>query len=204
MLPARRVVGRRGRGAVAGRRSSLPVALASTSLMLLVLSCSAADIVSPSVTVDAVQLVAVGLAAERFEVTLCVGNPNRSALSFRRVTTELDVGGERLATGSSELPVLLPPLSSTTVPFAVDLTPENLAAQITDIARTGAIAYRIHGAVYLDGLFGLPVPYGRTGRLDVLSAGIGLVTSNADAEASACEYSARSGSVPTATPGVTP
>ena len=99
------------------------------------------DVVPPFVTVDAVRRMTVGLQEEHVEVRLCVANLNRYALSSRRVTSKLDVGGERQAVGSGERPVLPPPLSSTTVPSAVDVTP---GAPMASIVLTGEITNRVH------------------------------------------------------------
>ncbi len=111
---------------------------------------------------------------------------NRGQLAFRRVTADLDVSGLPPAAGSSDLPVRLPPLSSTPVPFTVATTIQNLGPQLLGILRTGSVDYRVHGTVGLDGAFGITLPYLRTGRLDLLAGGLGLASAASDATASRC------------------
>ena len=118
----------------------------------------------------AVQLRGVGLLDQTLGVTLCVTNPNASELAFRRIQVAVDAAGRPLAEGASEAPVRLPPQSSVLVPFTVVSTVRNLGPQLLGILATGSVEYRVHGSITLDTL-GIAVPFSRSGRLGLLTAG---------------------------------
>ncbi len=152
--------------------------------------CTLLAATPPSVQVTEVRLTGLGLTQQRLAVTLCVSNPNRTTLAFSRVTTNLDVAGAPLATGASDGPVQLPPLSSTAVPLAVTTTEQDLGPQLLAIVQSGGIDYRLHGSVSLTGSLGLTIPYSRSGRLDPVASGLNLALAAADPAPSRCAGSA--------------
>lgn len=91
-----------------------------------------------------VHVVGIGLTEQQLATTLCVTNPNTTELAFRRVTITLAVSGAKLAEGASDLPVLLPPLSSTPVPFTAVTTVQNLGTQLLGVVRNGSLDYPVH------------------------------------------------------------
>ncbi len=137
-------------------------------------SCTLATATPPQVEVAGVRLRDAGLLDQSLAVTLCVTNPNASELSFRRITVGVDAEGSLLAEGVSDTAIRLPPGSSVLVPFAVVSTVRNLGPQLLGVLRTAALDYRLHGTVTLDTL-GITVPFSRSGRLDLLTAGSGLL-----------------------------
>ena len=143
------------------------VAAAAASLAA---GCALITAAPPGVEVAAVELRALGLLDQALGVTLCVTNPNRTELSFRRVSVAVDVGDAPLAAGASDAAVLLPPLTSVLVPFAVTTTVRNLGPQLLAVARSGAVEYRLSGTVTLAGSLPLDLPFSRRGRLDLLTA----------------------------------
>ena len=145
-------------------------------LALLAGGCALATVTPPEVEVAAVELRGLGLLDQALGVTLCVSNPNDTELSLRRVTVALEVAGAPLADSASEALVRLPPRSSVLVPFTVATTVRNLGPQVLDVVRTGGVEYRVRGRVQLDGALGITLPFGRGGRLDLLSAGARLLT----------------------------
>ncbi len=169
------------------RRAGAPTAPVTTLLAVALAGtlggCALATGTPPSVDVMDVRLVGVGLTEQQLATTLCVTNPNDSALAFRRVAVTLDVSGAPLATGSSDLPLQLPPHSSTAVPFTVVTTVQNLGPQLLGILRSGSLDYRIHGTVSLQGAFGLTLPFSRAGQLDPLAGGLNLASVAASGEA---------------------
>ena len=167
------------------------VRLAAATLSLGVSGCALATSTPPSVDVLDVQLTGIGLTDQQLAITLCVTNLNRSTIAFRQVTAEFDVSGSPLAAGSSDLPVQLPPLSSTVVPFTVVATVQNLGPQLLGVFRTGGIDYRVHGFVSLFGAFALTVPYSRSGHLDLLAGGLKLASAAADPTPSRCALDLR-------------
>ena len=136
--------------------------------------CALVTAAPPRVEVASVQLRAAGLLNQALAVTLCVTNPNASELSFRRIAVGVDAEGSPLAEGVSNTAVRLPPASSVLVPFTVVSTVRNLGPQLLGVIRTGALDYRLHGTVTLDTL-GITVPFSRSGRLDLLTAGPGML-----------------------------
>ena len=130
----------------------------------------------PGVEVAAVELRGLGVLDQALGVTLCVSNPNDTELSFRRVTVALDVAGTPLAESTSEVPVRLPPRSSVLVPFTVATTVRNLGPQLLDVVRTGGLEYRVRGRVQLDGALPITLPFSRSGGLDLVAAGMRLLS----------------------------
>ncbi len=133
--------------------------------------CALLTAAAPQVEVVQVELRGASLLDQSLAVALCVTNPNDTALNFRRVRVMADVSGASLADTESEVPVRLPPRSSTLVPFAVTTTVRNLGPQLLGVIRSGALEYRMHGTVQLDGAVALTLPFSRSGRLDVATAG---------------------------------
>lgn len=151
---------------------SRPVAAAL--ITVLCTSCALVTATPPQVEVASVQLRGAGLLDQSLAVTLCVTNPNASELSFRRIAVGVSAEGSPLAEGVSDDPVRLPPGSSVLVPFTVVSTVRNLGPQLLGVISTGAVDYRLHGTVTLNTL-GITVPFSRSGRLDLLIAGPGML-----------------------------
>lgn len=162
-------------------RAFLPLEFAS-----VVSACALASDTPPSVGVLDVRLVSFGLTEQQLATTLCVTNPNTNAITFRGVTIALDVSGSPLAVGASDLPVSLPPLSSTVVPFTVLTTVQNIGPPLLGILRSSVLDYRVHGAVSLQGAFGFSIPFSRSGRLAPLAGGLDLASDALDPTPSRC------------------
>ncbi len=141
------------------------------SCFLALSGCALLTAAPPQVEVVQVELRGASLLDQSLAVALCVTNPNDTALNFRRVRVMADVSGAPLADTESKLPVRLPPRSSTLVPFAVTTTLRNLEPQLLGVIRNGALEYRMHGTVQLDGAVALTLPFSRSGRLDIATAG---------------------------------
>lgn len=156
-----------GRVASAVRKT---IALAT----LVVPGCALISTVPPTISVLDVQLTGVSLFDQQLATTLCVTNPNPTALSFRRITVEADTSGLPLVGGMSDNAVFLPPNASTVVPFTVTSTVRNLGGQLLGTVRSGSLEYRVHGSIVFDGPFGLTIPFSRSGRVDPLAGGFGL------------------------------
>ena len=139
-------------------------------------ACALATATPPQVEVTSVELDGATPLVQSLRVGLCVTNPNDTELAFRRVRVDLDVAGAPLASSESEAPVRLPPHASTAVPVAVATTTVNLGPQVLALLRTGSLDYRLHGSVQLDGALAITLPFSRSGRLDVLSAGSSLLS----------------------------
>ena len=117
---------------------------AAACLACIAAGCTLLTATPPRVAVRLVELRSVGLLTQQLAVELCVNNPNSASLDFRGVTAAVDAEGSALAEGTSEAAVLLPPRSSTLVPFQVVTTVRNLGPQLLGVLRTGSVDYRIH------------------------------------------------------------
>ncbi len=145
---------------------------------------------TPAAAVMDVQLRGVALTQAQLAVTLCITNPNRTALDFSQVAVTLDVAGTPLIAGASVQPVSLPPLASTPVPFSVTAQIDNLGPQVLGILHAGQVNYRVHGTVTLPGSVGLTIPFSRSGHLDPLATGLDLALGAPDPHTTACSASA--------------
>lgn len=143
-------------------------------LSLAVQGC--ATIHPPRVEVLQAQLSTVGLLDQQLQVQLCVSNPNRTELAFSKVTADVNIGGERLASAVNETPVTLPPLASVTLPFMVTTTTRNLVDQLGSIFSSGSIRYTVSGDVVLRDFSLIGIPYSVSGRLTPLSVAGQLVS----------------------------
>ncbi len=81
------------------------------------------------------------------------------------MTFDVDVGGERLASGVNDSPVTLPPMQSVSLPFSVATTTRNLGAQLGSIFGTGTIPYTVSGHVVLRDFSLIGIPYSVAGRV---------------------------------------
>lgn len=160
--------------------------LAIVAAALLAPVCTLLTATPPEVEVTGVELRGIGPLEQLLAVTLCVTNPNSAALEFRRITVAMDAAGAPLAEGASDSAVRLPPQSSVTVPFTVVMTVRNLGPQMLAVVRTGGVNYRLHGTVSLTGSLALTLPFSRSGRLDLLTAGQELLTDAATPAGTQC------------------
>lgn len=133
-----------------------------------VLACAlggCAAVQPPRVDVLRARVSSAGLLDQQLQVRLCVSNPNARELAFSRVTFDVDVGGERLASGVNDSPVTLPPLRSVSLPFSVATTTRNLGAQLGSVLGSGTLPYTVHGRIVLRDFSLIGIPYSVSGRL---------------------------------------
>ncbi len=151
----------------------------------VLLSCAlggCAAVRPPQVDVLQARLSSVGLLDQQLQVQLCISNPNARELAFSRVTFDVDVGGERLASGVNDSPVTLPPMQSVSLPFSVATTTRNLGTQLGSIFATGTIPYTVSGRVVLRDFSLIGIPYSVAGRVTPadLVGGLASVAGSAD------------------------
>ena len=175
-----------GAGLERRRAARSTLRLSAAALVLGAAGCALLTATPPFVEVMDVHLVGIAPAEQQLAVTLCVTNPNGNELAFRRVTAGLDVSGSPLAAGASDLSVRLPPVSSTTVPFTVVTTPQNLGPQLLGILHTGSVDYRVHGTITLQGALSIELPYSRAGHLDPVAGVLSLAFVATDPAPSRC------------------
>ena len=151
----------------------------------VLLSCAlggCAAVQPPRVDVLQVRLSSVGLLDQQLQVQLCISNPNARELAFSRVTFDVDIGGERLASGVNDSPVTLPPLRAVSLPFSVATTTRNLGAQLGSILGTATVAYTVSGRIVLRDFSLVGIPYSVSGRLTPAGIAAGLVGLAGDAD----------------------
>ena len=145
----------------------------------ILLSCAVqgcATVRPPRIDVLQARLTAVGLLDQHLQVQLCVSNPNPGELAFSKVTANVDIGGEHLASAVNDTPVTLPPLASVVVPFTVATTTRNLVDQLGSILASGSIRYAVSGHVVLRDFSLVGIPYSVSGRLTPQSVAGQLVS----------------------------
>ena len=124
-----------------------------------------ATVQPPKVDVLQAQISTIGILDQRLQVQLCVSNPNNRELAFSKVTANVAIGGERLASAVNDTPVTLPPLSSVTLPFTVSTTTRNLGDQLGSIFNSGAVRYTVYGVVVLRDFSLIGIPYSVAGQV---------------------------------------
>ena len=155
-------------------------------LAAVLVSCGpvgCAAVQPPRIDVLQARLSGVGLLDQQLQVQLCISNPNARELAFSRVTFNVDVGGERLASGVNDSPVTLPPLQSVSLPFSVATTTRNLGSQLGSILGTGAIPYSVSGHIVLRDFSLIGIPYSVSGQVTPADIVGGLASVAGDAGA---------------------
>lgn len=125
---------------------------------------------SPEVELAGVRLVEADLTTQRFVLDFDVRNPNPVALPVRAVNYGVDLGGMRLASGSSEQPFRIPAggagAFSVTVETSLLESARLLGARLL---RGGeqSLDYDIGGSVEIDLPFVRPLPFSSRGTVSI-------------------------------------
>jgi LEA14-like dessication related protein len=149
----------------------LPRASLLFALSLLLSACSlfAPKFEKPEVSVVGVRLVGGNLLQQNFRVTLKVHNPNDRVIPVSRLTADLRVAGEEIASGESSEAFRVPAQGD--AQFDVNIT-ANLALVLTQLAKHkdmpgDVIAYDVSGVASLDLPFLRSVPFHQTGSFSL-------------------------------------
>lgn len=122
----------------------------------------------PEVSVADVELVSGNLFQQNFLVKLNIQNPNSRALPVNGLHVELNVAGERLASGVSNRPFVVPALGSTQ--FEMTIT-ANLALAILKLSqhedRGDSIDYEMTGSASIDLPFLRDLPFHQKGSFSL-------------------------------------
>ena len=127
------------------RRLVLPFAAG-----LLLAGCASAPHRDPlQVTLAGIERPQKGEGLEmRITVKLRVQNPNPSAVDFRGVALQMDVGGKTVASGVSDVRAKVPRYGETVIGVPVTLSALQVVAQALGIVKTvrsGALPYELKG-----------------------------------------------------------
>jgi LEA14-like dessication related protein len=120
----------------------------------------------PILSVSSIELQHGNLFQQSFLVKFQVQNPNSRALPVQGLHAELDVGGQRIASGVSNQAFEVPPMGQSE--FDMTIT-ANMAAALLQLAnqRTDTIDYELSGSASLDLPFLREVPFHQTGSFSL-------------------------------------
>jgi LEA14-like dessication related protein len=140
-------------------------------LLLLLLFCAAGcapKFERPNLDVVSIEMQHGNLLQQSFLVKFQIQNPNQRALPVSGLHAELNVGGERIASGVSNRAFVVPPLGQSE--FDMTIT-ANMALMLLRLANQHAdsIDYEMTGAASLDLPFLHDLPFHQNGSLPLKS-----------------------------------
>jgi LEA14-like dessication related protein len=149
----------------------LPRLLKIIALTLALGACSlmAPKFNRPNVTVISIQMRSGNLLQQNFAVKLNIQNPNDRALPVRGLHTELNVGGQQIASGVSDRAVIVPAFGESE--FDMTIT-ANLAVALLKLAdkanqHADSIDYDLSGEANIDLPFLRNLPFHQSGSFNL-------------------------------------
>ena len=144
------------------RLVGLPLAL---SLILIACSVVAPKFTKPTITVISVEMRSGNLLQQSFAVKLNIQNPNDRSLPVRGLHTELNVGGEQIASGVSDRAIIVPALGESEFDMTITANLALALLKLTDKANQHAdsIDYELTGAASIDLPFLRNLPFRQSG-----------------------------------------
>ena len=131
-------------------------------MMSLLLAACAPRFERPNLTVIGIEMQGGNFFQQNFLVKLQVQNPNDRALPVSGLHAELNVRGERIASGVSNKAFVVPPMGQSE--FDVTVT-ANMAVALLQLANqhSDSIDYEVTGSANLDLPFMHDLPFRQTG-----------------------------------------
>ncbi len=122
----------------------------------------------PNITVVSIEMQRGSLLQQDFQVKFHIQNPNDRPLPVKGLHADLSVGGDRIASGVSNSPFVVPALGD--ADFDMRIT-ANLAMALLKLAnqRTDSIDYEVSGAASLDLAFLNNLPFHQNGSFSLKS-----------------------------------
>jgi LEA14-like dessication related protein len=149
----------------------VPRLLKIFALSLALCGCSlvAPKFTRPNVTVISIEMRGGNLLQQSFAVKLNIQNPNDRALPVRGLHTELNVGGEQIASGVSDGAVIVPAFGD--AEFDMTIT-ANLALALLRLAdkanqHADSIDYDLTGEASIDLPFLRSLPFHQSGSFRI-------------------------------------
>jgi len=138
----------------------------SLCLLLGLIAACAPKFERPVLSVSSIELQSGNLFQQNFLVKFQVQNPNTRELPVQGLHAELDVGGQRIASGLSNKAFVVPPMGQSE--FDMTIT-ANMAAALLQLAnqRSDSIGYELTGSANLDLPFLHEVPFHQTGSFSL-------------------------------------
>ena len=123
----------------------------------------------PNITVVSIELRGGNLLQQKFALKLNIQNPNDRPLPVRGLHAELNVGGEQIASGTSDRAVVIPAFGESE--FDLTIT-ANLALALLKLAdrtdqHADSIDYDLTGAASIDLPFLRNLPFHQSGSLSL-------------------------------------
>jgi LEA14-like dessication related protein len=150
------------------RLRTLALSLVATGLC----SCASTDtlISSPTVNLTSVELTAISLKRQTFNLGFDVDNPNPFPLPVKAVEYRVLFDDERFAGGETTGRFTVPARGQDAFVISVDLDFMSTANQFASLLRKGVpeqVNYELQGNLTVDIPFARPVPFSSTGVIDV-------------------------------------
>ena len=137
-----------------------------TVVLLMCCAACAPKFERPNLTVSGIQMQGGNFLQQNFLVKFQVQNPNDRALPVSGLHAELNVGGERIASGVSNRAFVVPPMGQSE--FDMTIT-ANVAVALLQLANrhSDSIDYEVTGAADLDLPFLHDLPFHQTGSFSL-------------------------------------
>ena len=137
-----------------------------TVVLLMCCAACAPKFERPNLTVSGIQMQGGNFLQQNFLVKFQVQNPNDRALPVSGLHAELNVGGQRIASGVSNRAFVVPPMGQTE--FDMTIT-ANVAVALLQLANrhSDSVDYEVTGAADLDLPFLHDLPFHQTGSFSL-------------------------------------
>ncbi len=137
-------------------------------LLLLGTAACAPKFERPNLTVVGIEMQSGNFLQQNFLVKFQIQNPNDRALPVSGLHAELNVGGERIASGVSNRAFVVPPLGQTDFDMNISA---NMALALLKLvnAHADSIDYEVTGAASLDLPFLRNLPFQQNGSFPLKS-----------------------------------
>jgi LEA14-like dessication related protein len=149
----------------------VPRLLKIFALSLALCGCSlvAPKFTRPNVTVISIEMRGGNLLHQSFAVKLNIQNPNDRALPVRGLHTELNVGGEQIASGVSDRAVIVPAFGDAEFDMTITANLALALLKLTDKANQHAdsIDYDLTGEASIDLPFLRSLPFHQNGTFKI-------------------------------------
>jgi LEA14-like dessication related protein len=144
------------------------LATACATLMLLG-SCAVMQLQAPAISLTSVELTAVQIDQQQFNVHLHVQNPNDRPLAIKSVSCTLEVGGVDVGQGKSTGPFTVPANGDSDVEMLVTT---NLASSVPNlllrvVQHKELPEYHLSGWVNPDNALLPPIPFSKSDRITI-------------------------------------